>query len=100
MRCARNGLLSFLAGFLVACASIPSGPYWEDQKWNEDLFNAVSSVLHYPQDVADQTITPQEASVQFTYTNGHLENVELTKSTGSNALDAALVSEVESVKVP
>ncbi|HEV2111590.1 MAG TPA: TonB family protein [Gammaproteobacteria bacterium] len=92
-----------LMGFIIllpACAGAPSAPYWEDQKWNESLFNAVQQSVHYPGALTEEPSESVEGEVGFTYTNGRIEDATLVKSTGSQALDAVLLQQVRSAKVP
>lgn len=94
-----------LACVLGACASVPSGPYWEDQKWNESLFRAVQASVHYPsgtngEGVLEAQAEPLQAQVQFTFNKDHLEDVRITQTTGWSASDHALLEQVTVAHVP
>lgn len=97
---ARLCLASGLAALLVACASTPSGPYWEDQRWNESLFIALQESLSYPIGANEQRTDPVSGKVGFTYDRGHLKDVSMIESTGSSVLDAAMVQQVSSANIP
>jgi TonB family protein len=99
-RIERGFLAIGLAATLAACASTPSGPYWEDQHWNEALFNALQAQIYYPIGTHDPRTEPVTGTVGFTYHRGHLEDVTLVKSTDSPVLDATMVHQVSIAKVP
>jgi len=85
---------------LSACSSTPSAPYWENQKWNESLFNAVQGSLHYPDGANEQRTEPVEGKVGFTYVQGHLQDVVIVNSTGTAVLDEAMLQQVSAAEVP
>lgn len=97
--------LAFVSAALSACAYAPAGPYWEDQRWNEELFKAVQASVHYPNGADDAealeaTPEPLQAKVQFTFDKDHLEEIEITQSTGRPAMDHALLEQVAAARVP
>ena len=94
-------ILAVATLMLGACvsSSVTSGPYWEDQKWNESLFYTLQHALHYPLGANAQSIDPVYGKVQFTYENGYLENLNISESTGSPQLDAAMLKQVSEARV-
>ncbi len=90
-------LVAGLAACLTACAT--AQPYWENQTWAGELFKSVQAGLRYPPE-ADPKAMSVEATVQFTYTDGRLQDADLMKSTGSKTVDAAILEQVANIHAP
>ncbi|HEY1773201.1 MAG TPA: energy transducer TonB [Gammaproteobacteria bacterium] len=116
MRIAPLALLIAVIG-LGACASAPApapqdsaepvahfyptkDPYWQDQKWDKALADAVQSVVHDPVDPTGTATPGLHATVKFTYLNGIIEYPEITASTGDSDLDNLILHQIASVQVP
>lgn len=95
-----NALPPFLGLFtlaLVGCAS--TQPYWEDQKWAAEMYQAVQAALKYPPE-ADPKAESANGSVQFTYAGRRIHDVEIVKSTNSDIVDAAILRELDNLPLP
>jgi TonB family protein len=104
-RCASWACLMLLT--LAACSIAPGhakdDAYWQDQRWDEQLFKAIQSSVHYPLDGAGQPIgevISAHGKVEFTYVDGKILDPEMAESTGRPDLDAAMLQQVAAAKIP
>lgn len=93
----RAGLAAGLGLVLTACAG--SLHYWDDRKWVAQLYQAVQDSFSLPPDI-DPKIQYHDATVQFTYADGTLQDAEMVKSSGSEAVDVAIQRGIAAIHVP
>jgi|SRR5580698_1976839 TonB family protein len=98
-----------LACALSACGSAPSSvrgskpqaaPYWTDPRFDAALFEAVQSVVRYPDDVIDPSLGSIRGTVQFTIVDGKVQDPQMTESTGHPGLDELMLRQVASASIP
>lgn len=96
-----NRLLLLFAAGLIACLTACAGSlhYWDDRKWVAQLYQAVQLGIYLPADI-DPKIQYHDATVQFTYADGTLQDAEVVKSSGSEEVDAAIESGIAAIHVP
>lgn len=96
-----NRLLLLFAAGLVPCLTACAGSlhYWDDRKWVAEMYHAVQQGIYLPADM-DPKIQYHDATVQFTYTDGGLQDAEVVKSSGSEVVDAAIESQIDKIHVP
>lgn len=109
IRIAAYTLLAVTLG-LAACSSTPIAsprgdpfartPYWEDAWWQKNLFDAVQSVVHRPDDTGEASAPDQKVTVGFTVANGDTQDLTIVSSTGDAGLDQLVLQQVGSAKVP
>ncbi|HET7175984.1 MAG TPA: TonB C-terminal domain-containing protein [Gammaproteobacteria bacterium] len=93
----RASLAAGLGLVLTACAG--SLHYWDDRKWVAEMYHAVQQGIYLPADI-DPKIQYHDATVQFTYADGALQDAEVVKSSGSEIVDAAIQSQIGAIHVP
>ncbi len=101
-------LVSLAFAALTACSSTPGmgsdDAYWQDQRWDGKLLDAVQSALHYPLDANGQPVQPipqeAQATVGFTYVDGKIKDPRIIASSGRADLDAAFLTQVVAADPP
>lgn len=96
-----------MAPLFVSCMSNLAGrdqtsddAYWNDKSWIVHLYRSVQSQIQYPKDMASAIPGNGVVTVRFTYSQGHLDNPEIIKTTGSDALDTAVLEQLRTMKAP
>lgn len=75
-------------------------PYWQDPWWQKNMFEAVQSVVHRPDDVGSAARADTSVTVGFTYANGDTQNLQIVSGTGDAGLDQLVLQQVGSAKIP
>lgn len=96
---ARILAILMIAGLLASCAST-SVSYWDNPQWVNALGKVVHSGIQYPKDAAQEDFPSGTAIIEFTYDNGKLQAPHILKSTGSKALDAAIIDQIPVITLP
>lgn len=113
MRAYRYQAAFVLAFALSACGSMPSSTpnlassskqeaaaYWSDPRFDAALFEAVQSVVRYPDDVIDPSLGSIRGTVQFTIVDGKIQDPQMAESTGHPGLDEIMLRQVASASIP
>ena len=89
-----------IVGLLAGCASTPAVPYWDNPQWINALAKTVHDDVHYPARQIKDDFPYGTAIVIFTYENEKLVSPHILKSTGSEILDTAIVSQIANITPP
>lgn len=83
-----------------ACASAPTGPYWENPEWTQSLTDAIHAKVTYPGVFSADVLPTGEGVAGFDYQNNKLVNVVIVRSTGYKMLDDAIIQGIQKVTPP
>lgn len=89
-----------------AATYYPSGfdpakdPYWEDPRWQKTLLDTLQQAVHDPADTNPISTPGLHATIKFTFEDGDIEYPEIVSGTGSPDLDALMLHQIASVRVP
>ena len=93
-------LVAVVMSVISACASAPTGPYWEDPAWTQTLEDAIHGQVKYPAVFSADALPTGEGVAGFDYQNGQLVNVIVVRSTGYKKLDDAIVAGIQKATPP
>lgn len=112
MREYRNLAVLVLTCALSACGSAPpqankpslfyppQQPYWMNPYWQVEMFEAVQSVVHLPDETTSPVPPDVHGTVKFLYDNGAVKDPEIATSTGNPNLDKLMLQQVVTAKIP
>lgn len=100
-------LISLITAILLSgCASTPiakNAPplaYWKNAEWLTELETTINQNLQYPAIAAHEHYPAGTAMVAVTYDRGKLTSPHILVSTGSLALDQAIISQMPFIRPP
>ena len=91
-----------ILALMGGCSTAPSVPYWEDPAWQELLLNAIHKSVLYPTPISADTPPTGEGTAAFDVNavGGKLANIQVTRSTGYQRLDEAIIQGLQKTNVP